>query len=182
MENNSQKSLLELAVEVLKSAGEPLQIKEIIEKAFALNGETDPRGDKKAQLYVDITTSSKFVYMGDGAWDLKANEPLSEYDKDGVDLKIEDVADEEIEGTTAADYETEDDVEAEDDEENEDSLDQEELDSYTGKNPYGDSSDTEEEDEDESEFDDIRDTPDADEFDEDKYGDIMDSYEDLYDK
>lgn len=180
MENNSQKSLLELAVEYLTKVGAPTSINEIIAKVLEAKGIDDPKGDKRAQLYVDITTSSKFVYMGDGAWDLKANQSLDEYDKDGVDFKG--VADEDDEdGVSAADYETEEGVSDSDDEDDDASMD-DDMEAYDGKNPYADSDEMESDDTDESEFDDIRDTPDQDDFDEDKYMDTMDSYEDLYDK
>lgn len=177
MENNSQKSMLELAVEIVKKAGAPKAINEIIEEALKAKGIEDTNGDKKASLYVDITTSSDFVYMGEGCWDLKSNQSLDEYDKDGSDFN--DVSDETNEDVKAEDYNTDDDEITSDDEEN---TFEEESEDYDGKNPYADDSDMEAEDTDESEFDDIRDTPDADDFDEDKYGSIMDSYEDLYDK
>ena len=183
MANNSQMSMLELAIKVVEEANGPIAINEIIEKVLELKGVDDPKGDKKTQLYVDITTSSCFVYMGDGNWDLKAHQSLSEYDKDGVDFTDDTIEDDS--NVTADDYETEEPKRASSDDEDE-NIDEEgngeEAEEYASSNDsYGDGRDGEEsDDEDPSEFDQIRDTPDADDFDEGKYGDIMDKYEDLY--
>lgn len=184
MENISQMSMLEVAIKVVADKNGAVAINDIIAEVLKLKGIEDPRGEKRAQLYVDITTSSKFVYMGDNTWDLKERQSLDEFDKDGSDFNdgiVED--DDEI---TADDYniDDEDTKKSRDDDEDEEEADDEESydDSYDEKNPYADDDDMESDDEDESEFDVIRDTPDQDDFDEDKYGDIMDSYEDLYDK
>lgn len=184
MENISQMSMLEVAIKVVSDNEGALAINEIIDKVLSLKGIDDPKGEKRAQLYVDITTSSKFVYMGDNAWDLKLRQSLDEYDKDGAEFN--DLDDDEEDGASVDDYNVDDDEvnSSKSDEEDEDADDSESYDDedYDGKNPYADDDDMESDDTDESEFDDIRDTPDGDDFDEDKYGDIMDNYEDLYDK
>ncbi len=178
----SQLSMLEAAKEIVKDSEAPVAIKDLIAKVLELKN-IDDNGDKATQLYVDITTSADFVYMGDNTWDLKDRQSLEEWDKDAsaFNKNVED--DEEENGVSAEDYNTDDEEtkERDEDEENdEESL--EEFDEEDGKNPYADDDDMESNDEDESEFDDIRDNPDEDEFDEKKYGDYMDSYEDLYDK
>lgn len=180
MNNNSQKSLLELAIMIVEEAEGPVAINEILAKAIELKGIDDPKGEKRTQLYVDITTSSKFVYMGNSEWDLKANQSLEQYAKDGADFN-EGIADDEEEiEVSASDFDTEDGDESTGSEDDEEQVEEEIT--FSEKNPYADDNDMEEDDIDPSEFDDIRDNPDEDDFDEDKYGDIMDSYEDLYDK
>lgn len=178
MEINSQKSLLEIAITIVEEANAPVAINDIITKALEIKGIDDPKGEKRTQLYVDITTSSMFVYMGEGKWDLKSHQSLAEFDKDGADFNDDTVV--EDDEVSAADFDTEDEEEKKD-EDDEDSFEAD-AEEYDEKNPYADDDDMEADDTDESEFDDIRDTPDQDDFDEDKYGSIMDSYEDLYDK
>ncbi len=179
----SQLSMLEAAKEIVKDSDAPVAIKDLIAKVLELKN-IDDNGDKATQLYVDITTSADFVYMGDNTWDLKDRQSLEEWDKDASAFnKDMEVEDEDDNGVSAKDYNTEDEESTnsdEDEENDEESID--EYDEEDEKNPYADDDDMESSDEDESEFDDIRDNPDEDEFDEDKYGDIMDSYEDLYDK
>lgn len=190
MANNvdySQLSMLEVAKEIVKNSEGPVAIKDIIKKVIELKN-IDDNGDKATQLYVDITTSADFVYMGENAWDLKDRQSLEQWDKDASAFNTADVEeDPEDNGVTVEDFSTDDekpdyDEESEDDEDNDNVSGEDDEDEDDGKNPYADDSDFESDDTDESEFDTIRDNPDEDEFDEDKYGDIMDSYEDLYDK
>ncbi len=189
MANNvdySQLSMLEAAKEIVKSSEGPVAVKDIIAKVLELKN-IDDNGDKATQLYVDITTSADFVYMGENMWDLKDRQSLEEWDKDASAFNKEEVEEEDTNEPSVEDFETEDEEKkASDDEDDEESDEEsEETDEDyedDGKNPYADDSDYESDDTDESEFDSIRDTPDEDEFDENKYGDIMDTYEDLYDK
>ena len=186
MANNvdySQLSMLEAAKEIVKNSEGPVAVNEIISKVLELKN-IDDNGDKATQLYVDITTSADFVYMGENMWDLKDRQSLEEWDKDASAFNKEEEMEEDSNEPTLEDFSTEEEVKTSDDEDDEDSDEvSDELDDEDdGKNPYADDSDYEADDTDESEFDTIRDNPDEDEFDEDKYGDIMDSYEDLYDK
>ena len=175
----SQLSMLEVAKEIVKNSEGPVAVSEIIKKVLELKN-VDDNGDKATQLYVDITTSADFVYMGDNTWDLKDRQSLEEWDKDASVFNKAEVEDDDDE-IKSEDFNMDDeDIAEAEDEEEEDSTEYDENDM---KNPYADDDDMEAEDTDESEFDTIRDNPDDDEeFDEDKYGDIMDSYEDLYDK
>lgn len=173
MEN--QKSLIEIAVEIMESHEGPINIYELIEKTLALKGISDEDSSLSAKLYVDITISSKFVFMGDDNWDLKSRQSLEQFDKDGSSFNskeeyIEDEDDEEI--LFDDDEELDEDEDDEDsDEEAEDSDDEaEELD--------------EDEDEEELEFEDEEDEEDESyddhDVDEERYNKIMDDYEDLY--
>lgn len=169
----SQLSMIEVAKRIVKEANEPVAIKDIIEKVLELKNLQD-NSEKATQLYVDITTSADFVYMGDSCWDLKDNQPLDEWDKDASAFNShdDDTVEEDI---TADDYDLDDDSTKNND-------DDEEIIEEVDDTPIYSTDDDDENSDFISEFDDVRDNPDDDEFDEDKYGDIMDSYEDLYDK
>lgn len=169
----SQLSMIEVAKVIVKNANVAVAIKEIIDKVLELKN-MQGNSDKATQLYVDITTSADFVYMGESCWDLKDNQPLDEWDKDASAFNSHDDEEENEEDITADDYDLDEESKVNDDE---DSID-EEIDDT----PIYSTDDDDDNSDFISEFDEVRDSPDADEFDEDKYGDIMDSYEDLYDK
>lgn len=175
MENISQMSLLEVAVKLMEQKRGVQNIKSLIKEVLEMKGLTDEDGEYTTQLYIDITTSSKFVYMGNDEWDLKSRQSLDEYDKDGSAFNSKD--DEYVEAEEIAEV---------DDEDLEEELDEEDL----------DEEDLEEiEDEDEEEEEDIipisvLDELDPEEvehysedgFNEDKYNDYMDEFEDMYDE
>ena len=81
MEN--QMSLIEIALEIMESSKEPLNIYTLIKETLNRKGVSDEDGTLAAKLYTDITISSKFVYMGDDLWDLKSRQSLDMFDKDG---------------------------------------------------------------------------------------------------
>ena len=153
MENNSQMSLLEVAVQLMEQKRTVQNIYALIKEVLEIKGLTDEDGSITTQLYVDITTSSKFVYMGNDEWDLKIRESLDWFDKDGSAFNSKD--DEYIE---------EDDLD--DELLDEDDLDEDDEDDL-------DDSDDEDDDSDEK-YDDDED------FEEDKYNEYMDDYEDMY--
>lgn len=179
MENVSQMSMLEVAVMLMEKKKTPQPIRKLIEEALQVKGIDESNTEVASQLYVDITTSSKFVYMGDEEWDLKSRQSLDEWDKDGSAFNTADLDDEDDNGLTEKDYDLEEDKSSyDDDDEDEDS-------NYSDSDDDDDSSYDEYDDDDTSdndEFDTIRDNPDEDTFDEDDYDEIMDDYEDLYDK
>lgn len=179
MENISQMSLLEVALSIMNNKKAPQNIHTLIREVLEMKGVDDSSYELTTQLYIDITTSSKFVYMGNDEWDLKIRQSLDEFDKDGSAFNSKDELEEdELEAI-------EDDIleldEEDDDEDDEDDL---EL----------DEEDDEEDDlvievdsliDDETEIDDAgnpveRFIEDDDDFDEDEYNDIMDDYEDMY--
>lgn len=179
MENVSQMSMLEVAVMLMEKKKTPQPIRKLIEEVLQVKGIDESNTEVASQLYVDITTSSKFVYMGDEEWDLKSRQSLDEWDKDGSAFNTADLDDEDDNGLTEKDYDLEEDKSSyDDDDEDEDS-------NYSDSDDEDDSSYDEYDDDDTSdndEFDTIRDNPDEDTFDEDDYDEIMDDYEDLYDK
>ncbi len=182
MENISQMSLLEVAVYLMEQKKVKQSIRDLIKEVLEVKGLDDPDGHYATQLYIDITTSSKFVYMGDEEWDLKSRQSLDEYDKDGsafnskeVEIEEEVVEEEELDDTLdEEDDEYEDDeYEDEEDEEDDDTLDEED-------DEYED--DEYEEDDDAIIDGELTERYSEDDFNEDKYNDLMDDYEDMYEE
>lgn len=173
MENISQMSLLEVALQIMEEKGGIVNIYDLIAEVLKRKGIEDTDGSYAAKLYIDITTSSKFVYMGEDNWDLKSRQSLDQFDKDGASFnpKGTDVDDEEEDEIDEDDLDESDIDEDEDDEDDEDKDEDDDLD---------------EEDEDDSEYipeEDEEDDDDSDDdrsIDEDKYNEYMDDYEDLY--
>ena len=181
MENISQMSLLEVAILLMEQKKNKQAIKSLIKEVLEMKGLDDLDHTLATQLYIDITTSSKFVYMGDGEWDLKIRQSLDEYDKDGSafnskDAFVEDDEDlKDIEIEDEDNYDDEDDYDYEDEDEYDDDYedDEDEDDDY------------EYDDEDDYIGDDILDEAEVyseDDFNEDKYNDLMDDYEDMYEE
>ena len=115
MENISQMSLLEVALKIMEEKGGVVNIYDLINEVLALKGQEDPDNTLATQLYVDITTSSKFVYMGEDNWDLKSRQSLDQFDKDGASFNPKDGSFEEDE---------------EDETDEDDSIDEEKYNEY----------------------------------------------------
>ena len=86
MENISQMSLIEVAVALMEQKRTVQNIYTLIKEVLEMKGLDDPTGELATELYVDITTSSKFVYMGNDEWDLKLRQSLDQFDKDGIKI------------------------------------------------------------------------------------------------
>ena len=162
--NTEQLSMLEVATELLNQKKTPQLITTLIQEVLELKGLDDPNGVLATQLYIDITTSSAFVFCGEGKWDLKTRQSLEVFDRDGSYFNTGEEYEEEEETIELDDY----------------NIDEEDED-------FGE----EDEDEDEDEYyddydyslDDIDPTEDDDEvsyLDEQEYNDIMDDYESMY--
>ncbi len=189
MENTEQMSLLEIAVKLVEENGQ-YKINDLLKETLNLKGIDINNTEAAVQLYVDMTASSKFVYMGDDYWDLKANQPLEAFDRDGSSFisKEEEYIPEPDEEEELFDEEDEDNLEIdEEDEDNENESD----------SMYVDDLDLDEEDEDKksdsgdleidedmeryTEDDYSEDEYEDEDFNEDEYNDLMDNYEDMYD-
>ena len=181
MENISQMSLLEVAILLMEQKKNKQPIMNLIKEVLEMKGLDDEDKSLATQLYIDITTSSKFVYMGDGEWDLKIRQSLDEYDKDGSAFNSKDdlfEEDDDIKDVEIEEYEDED----------------EDSEYYDEDDEYDDEYDDEDEDEDDEyeeddEYDyvsdDVLDDAEVyseDDFNEDKYNDLMDDYEDMYEE
>lgn len=170
MENIKQMSMLEVAIKLMNDKRSEQPINKIIKETLEMKGLDDPEGDLAAQLYIDITSSSCFVYMGEGAWDLKSRQSLEQWDKDGSAYagEVEDTEPEDtLTPTSMQDYEIEPEASS--------------YQSYDDEN-ISNSQDDDDDDDDGRYYID-EDNYDDDEMymDEDSYNDIMDDYEDMYD-
>ena len=184
MEN--QKSLIEIALEIMEKSNSPLNIYTLIEETLLRKGITDEDGTLAAKLYTDISISSKFVYMGEDCWDLKSRQSLDQFDKDGSSFisKDEEYHDEDDSDDELDNYDDEDEDRYDDDDEDEDSdkdYDDEDEDEESDER-YDEESEEEDSYDDEDErYDEESEESEEDNYDdEDKYNQIMDDYEDLY--
>lgn len=169
MENIKQMSMLEVAIKLMNEKRSEQPIDKIIRETLEMKGLDDPEGDLAAQLYIDITSSSCFVYMGEGNWDLKSRQSLEQWDKNGAAYAGEFVEDSNNDDTTTLDNSENDEIESQ--------SDQEENDEEISSVNSDDDDDDGEYYIDEDNYDDYDDMY----MDEDSYNDIMDDYEDMYD-
>ena len=160
--NTEQLSMLEVAIELMNQKKTPQPIMSLINEVLEIKGLDDPDGTFATQLYIDITTSSNFVFCGEGKWDLKNRQSLELFDKDGSFFNTGEEYEEEEE-INLDDYNVEDEEDDYDDEE-----DDEEDDDYEEYDDLLDDIDPNEDD-DENDY-----------LDEQEYNDIMDDYEDMY--
>lgn len=171
--------MVEIAEVILMQKNEPMDIYELIDEVRKIKGIEDQADEKVLQLYMDITLSAKFVFVGDDKWSLKDGY-LEFWDKDGFyfispqDLEEIDYEDDEDEEEfEVSDYssEDEDDLEDEDDED----LDEEEKEEKEYIDVGIELTTT---DDDDKRGIDI--SFDSDDYDEEDYNEIMDDYEDMY--
>ena len=160
--NTEQLSMLEVAIELLNQKKTPQVISSLIQEVLELKGLDDPNGVLATQLYIDITTSSAFVFCGEGKWDLKSRQSLEVFDRDGSFFNTGEEYVEEEEETDLEDYNIDDDY---DDYSSDDDDDDDDY--YDYDLPLDDIDPTEDDDE-------------VDYLDEQEYNDIMDDYEDMY--
>ena len=116
------KSLLEIAVELLSTKHKPQPIMQIAKEAMEIKGlKTAQAKELIPQFLHDIQASGYYDYCGDGCWDLKDRHPTSVLDKDGTDFEIYSEEDEEVKKHELKDdsYESEVRVEQSRDEEEE---------------------------------------------------------------
>ena len=91
------KSLLEIAVELLLTKHKPQPIMQIAKEAMEIKGlKTAQAKEILPQFLLDFQASGYFVYCGDGCWDIKDRQPTSVLDKDGTDLEIYSEEDDDI--------------------------------------------------------------------------------------
>lgn len=91
------KSLLEIAVELLSTKHKPQPIMQIAKEVMEIKGlKVAVAKEVLPQFILDFQASGYFVYCGDGCWDLKDHQPTSVLDKDGTDFDIYSEDDEEV--------------------------------------------------------------------------------------
>ena len=179
MENVEQMSLIEIATQLMEDHDGLYNIYELIRDTLAKKGFDVNDIELAAQLYVDMIASSNFVYMGEDMWDLKSRQPLEQYDKDGSDFVTKE---EEYQyETTLDDNDEDEDLDDLSEDELDDEEDLEDEDDYDEESDEDDELDEEESDDGELEDDEELETYTEEGFNEDKYNDLMDDYEDMYD-
>ena len=88
MAKNEEKSLLEIAIELLEKKRGPQHIDTILKEVMSLKGYRVAESKEKApQFLMDFMLSGNFVYCGEDCWDLKYRQPTSVLDKDGGDYE-----------------------------------------------------------------------------------------------
>lgn len=127
------KSLLEIAIELLDSKKKPQKMLTIIKEVMEIKGIKQAMMKELApQFVLDFMQSGYFVYCGDDTWDLKDRQPTSVLDKDGgdyediyeddEDVKNNELKDDMYDNNNDDDQDYDDD---DDDEEEEDDLEKE---------------------------------------------------------
>jgi DNA-directed RNA polymerase subunit delta len=170
MTDLKQLSFMEAAEVILRANKEPMSFYELFTKICELKGVfDDARAELIAQFYADFIISAKFVYMGDDLWDLKSRQSIDLWDKDGAyyrefpdddeeELELEEEEEEEVEEELEEEEEEEEVIYEKDFEHELDEVDEEEV------------------EEEELLVDEVEG------FDDDKYNEYMDDYEDMYDE
>ena len=165
--NTEQLSMLEVAYELLNQNKTPQLITTLIQEVLELKGLDDPNGVYATQLYIDITTSSAFVFCGEGKWDLKSRQSLEVFERDGSAYCTGEGTEDTTEVHTMEDYSLDDEY---------DNNDYEDEDSeYDDEDEYYDDYDLPMD-----EYDPTEDDDEVSYLDEQEYNDIMDDYEDMY--
>jgi len=196
MENKDNKSLLEVAIEIQKTAKDKTTFLDLYKKvSTALKLTEDEKKQHIAQFYTDITSCGDFVYCGEDLWDLKENLETSAlesefYQEHMAEEETEEEIEEKKERARKAkarkkqaetvedivDEEQMDDYSDSEDEEYENEADFDEDESDDDYDSYEKDVDSDlDEDDDKDNYDD-----DDQDQDEDEYNKIMDDYEDLY--
>jgi len=77
-------SFMDAAVSILQKEKKPFDLYDLFDRIAAdLSVEEDQKVELVTNFYTDLTTSAKFVYVGDNKWNLKANEKIELWEKDG---------------------------------------------------------------------------------------------------
>ncbi len=84
----SEKSFLELAVEVIKESSEPLSFKDLFNRVVEKSGQTlssDERKRVMSSLYTQLTFDGR-LFLLDNKWDLKDRHKFEQYYRDTSEL------------------------------------------------------------------------------------------------
>lgn len=82
-----EQSYINIAETILKQRKEPIDLYELFDQVIEMKNNTDFNEDDITEVltsfYADLTSSAKFVYTGSNTWDLKANQKIELWEKDG---------------------------------------------------------------------------------------------------
>lgn len=107
--DEKEKSLINLAEDHLRAHKDPTDLYELFDTVVEQKGiELDEPGVTLNAFYAELSASAKFVYTGENTWDLKSNQPIEQWDKDGSDFKeFKEIHDEEMDQRIEAQQERE---------------------------------------------------------------------------
>lgn len=196
---NKNQSMVDIVDQYLRETKKPQELSSIVDYVAKEKDFETSDIDKINQLYLDISTSGKYVYIGDNKWDLKERN-LEYWDKDGIAFltdeekqKLNDASDE-YEDLDFSDFDKEEFIkklenvkdEEFDDEDNEITHeDKETLEALKEEQEYMDVELPNQSDQEDEKILDINDLDfDYDELDEEeeKYNEAMDEFEHMYDE
>lgn len=138
---DKEKSLLEIAIELLDMKKKPQKIMTILKEVMEIKGlKASVAKEVAPQFLLDFMQSGYFVYCGDECWDLKDRQPTSVLDKEGgdyediyeddEDVKKNELKDDMFEDNILSDKDKDDD---EDDEDNDINSAEKEMDDDLAK-------------------------------------------------
>lgn len=206
-----EQSLVNLAESILNELKKPVDLYQLFDMVIEKRGdELEDVNELLNSFYADITSSAKFVYMGENTWDLKKHQKIELWEKDGSHYnEYSEVEDPELDERIARQIalerahqemleqrKVEDEAKALREEErlaleeeqivdvveelDEDTIDFEDL---ADLDETFEDEEVEEDEEEVVKLDDEEETEEEyEDFDEDRYNEYMDTYEDEYDK
>lgn len=131
---DKDKSLLEVAIELLDSKKKPQKIMTILKEVMELKGvKASLQKELAPQFLLDFMQSGYFVYCGDDCWDLKDRQPTSVLDKEGGDYEFLFEDDEEAKKNELKDEEYDIDQEANENDDEDSDNEQDDLDDDLAK-------------------------------------------------
>ena len=78
-------SIMELMHQILSNSKKAMTFIEIFDLVCAKKGISDEeKAEIISQVYSDMVTSAKFIYVGDDEWDIKGRQTIDLWDKDGA--------------------------------------------------------------------------------------------------
>lgn len=85
---NEGLSLVDIAATVLLEAKEPINLYDLFKEVIKRKEiKVDDSASLLTRFYADLTVSAKFVYTGENMWDLKSNQKIELWEKDGSFFK-----------------------------------------------------------------------------------------------
>ena len=192
---NKNQSMVDIVDQYLRETKKPQELSAIVEYVAKEKDFETTDIDRINQLYLDISTSGKYVYIGDNKWDLKERN-LEFWDKDGIAFltdeekqKLNDTSDDYID-LDFSDFDKEEFMKKienikDDEEDDDEGMTHEDKEALKEEQEYMDVELPSQNDQEDEKVLDINDLDfDYDELDEEeeKYNEAMDEFEHMYDE
>ncbi len=79
-----ERSYINIAEDVLKESNEPLDLYDLFDQVLERKGDSVTNMDRVlTEFYTELIGSAKFIYTGSNTWDLKGNQKVELWTKDG---------------------------------------------------------------------------------------------------